>query len=108
MPDRNDNALVPVQVAERTPMTGLVNLAMTPTGGELATATDKVLVVLARSGVGAKKYAVPKGSTMRDLCQTAEADANNQDITIGKSKIDLDYVFTKPELVFMVSKPKNA
>jgi len=70
--------------------------------------TDNVLVILARSGHSAKKYAVPIGSTIADLAKLADADTRNQDITIGPNKVNADYVITKPEMIFMCSKPKNA
>lgn len=72
------------------------------------TSVEKFTVVLARPGVGAKKYYVPEGTTMKGLLEAAGASLGESDIMIDNNKVSLDHVLQPQTVVFMVPKPKNA
>ena len=100
--DRNE-----IAVREQTPnlMGGLepTNAPMVP-----VQQTEKFMVILARAGVGGKKYFVPPGSTVGDLLRAAEATAENQDLMVGPNKVTVDTVLQPNTLLFTVPRPKNA
>lgn len=109
MPENDNprNLPVPVETTNPTQQTGgLMQMGAAPATPPAE--QERILCVLARSGDVAKKYFLPKGSTVEDLARFAQADTKNQDITIGKNKVGLDHVLQPNSIVFMVSKPKNA
>jgi hypothetical protein len=101
MPEDN----LPAPTIERP--TGFINLQVAPEASALEVPT-KIPVILVRTGREPKKYQVAPGTTVEQLFQFAEADPTNQDLSAGSRKIELGYQITKPEIIFAVSKPKNA
>jgi len=76
--------------------------------------TDKIMVVLVRPGVGARKYFVPPGTTVQGLLDSAATQSGtsynmrDQDIMIDNKKVAAGSVLQPNQVVFMVPKPKNA
>jgi len=78
--------------------------------GQLTTETQdtRYTVILVRPGVGARKFAVPVGSTVGDLCHKADANISGQEVMIGNTKVDANRVLQANDVLFVVPKPKNA
>jgi hypothetical protein len=102
--DRSSTALTPVP-QQRNLLEGTVAEAPAPSH---RTDTDKFMAVLARPEIGAKKYWVPRGATVRDLVQAANADVHNMDLLIGREKVTMEHVLQPNTLLFAMPRPKNA
>lgn len=116
MPDDNTPE---TQTAERTQST-LSNLQEAPHGNLVvqgvatpdqavaASLEDKIPVVLGRPGTGVRKYYVPPGTTVEQLCQDVSASLTNQEVWIGEEKVEATHVIQPREAIFLVPRPKNA
>lgn len=80
----------------------------TPDQAVAGSLEDKIPVVLGRPGTGVRKYFVPPGTTVEQLCRDVNASLLNQEVWIGEEKVESTHVIQPREAIFLVPRPKNA